>query len=107
MAKIYNTVVTYVADIIANKLWGDNDYVRTNFHVQLTDDDAFEIRKVSNHVSIQKLAETYNISTTNIKSIINNADSVDKDCVEKKYVVPNQSPKRVIQKWEKKIVICK
>ena len=107
LAKIYNTVVTYVADIIANKLWGDNDYVRTNFHVQLTDDDAFEIRKVSNHVSIQKLAETYNISTTNIKSIINNADSVDKDCVEKKYVVPNQSPKGVIQKWEKKIVICK
>ena len=107
LAKIYNTAVIYVADIISNKIWVNDNYVRTNFHVQLTDDDALEIRKLCNHVSIDKLAETYNISTTYIKAIIINADSVDKT---QKPPPKNQKPppkndKKDLQVWTKTVVV--
>ena len=102
LAKIYNTDVTCVADIIANKIWVNTNYVRTNFHVQLTDDDVSEIRKLFKHVSIDKLAETYNISTTLIKTIINDARSADKE-----YVSVKPAPKKdqkELQIWGKTIV---
>ena len=100
LAKIYNTDVTCVADIIANKIWVNTNYVRTNFHVQLTDDDVSEIRKLFKHVSIDKLAETYNISTTNIKAIIN-----DPRCADKEYVSVKPPPKKdqkELQVWGKR-----
>ena len=102
LAKIYNTDVTYVADIIANKIWVNTNYVRTNFHVRLTDDDVSEIRKLFKHVSIDKLAQTYNISATNIKAIIN-----DPRCADKEYGSVKPPPKKdqkELQVWGKTIV---
>ena len=105
LAKIYNTDVTYVADIIANKIWVNTYYVRTNFHVQLTDDDVSEIRKLFKHVSIDKLAETYNISTTSIKAIINDPRCADKDRIV--FKPPPKKDQKELQVWGKTIVAYK
>ena len=102
LAKIYNTDVTCVADIIANKIWVNTNYVRTNFHVQLTDEDVSEIRKLFKHVSIDKLAQTYNISATNIKAIINDPRCADKDRVA--FKPPPKKDQKELQVWGKTIV---
>jgi hypothetical protein len=102
LRKIYDIDVTFVGDVIANKIRIDTNYVRTNFYIKMTDDDAFEIRRLFNdkNVPTDRLAETYNITSRYVKGIVNNTYQPDRN-----YIVPNRISKKVDPALKKRIVV--
>jgi transcriptional regulator with XRE-family HTH domain len=101
LGKIYNMDVTFIGDIIANKIRISNDYIRTNFNVELTDEDVSEIRRlfVERNISINRLAESYGVAFSYMRDITNNTCRVDE-----KYIMTQPTTemvKKVIM-WNRK-----
>ena len=83
LAKDYEMSRRQMSDIIGNKSYCDDDYVRTRTHFKLTSEDVKNIRKLYNdeNVSIAQLAEDYEMSKRQISDIIGNTAHYDANYV--------------------------
>jgi DNA-binding MarR family transcriptional regulator len=99
LARQFYITRDYVVAVIDNKAHYDSQYVRTRFEVELTDDDAAEIRNLydNKNIEISELEDIYNITTKFVRDILSNKIFYDENYIKNENVIYKLSDKDVAE----------